>query len=76
MKKLIEMQCGNFIQIMVSYIICPDVVLSPDKFEGGPFFRIIYNAYATFFEISNKVQRANLTCDVIRKVAPFVLSKL
>ena len=24
----------------------------------------------------NKVQRADLTCDVIRKVAPFVLSKL
>ena len=38
MKKLIEMQCGDFIQIMISYIICPDVVLSPDKFEGGPFF--------------------------------------
>ena len=38
MKKLIEMQCGDFIQIMVSYIICPDVVLSPDKPKDGPFF--------------------------------------
>ena len=27
-------------------------------------------------QIVVKVQRADLTCDVIRKVAPFVLSKL
>ena len=26
--------------------------------------------------ITDKVQRADLTCDVIRKLAPFVLSKL
>ena len=28
------------------------------------------------YKVCGKVQRANLTCDVIRKVAPFVLSKV
>ena len=28
------------------------------------------------YHVSGKVQRADLTCDVIRKSAPFVLSKL
>ena len=28
------------------------------------------------FEVLSKVQRADLTCDVIKKVAPLVLSKL
>ena len=46
--------------------------------------KFIYSEKATkFCEISTnylsyvcKVQRADLTCDVIKKVAPFVLSKL
>ena len=29
-----------------------------------------------YVDAESKVQRADLTCDVIRKVAPFVLSKL
>ena len=32
--------------------------------------------YNYFMQLTFKVQRADLTCDVIRKVAPFVLSKL
>ena len=41
------------------------------------YFILIYVPYAHHhMPLLIKVQRADLTCDVIRKVAPFVLSKL
>ena len=38
--------------------------------------RLMINLEGTVYILDSKVQRAHLTCDVIRKVAPFVLSKL
>ena len=40
--------------------------------QEGILFRTQFPSLGIFI----KVQRANLTCDVIRNVAPFVLSKL
>ena len=37
---------------------------------------MIVSEKAPLLQKDLKVQRADLTCDVIRKVAPFVLSKL
>ena len=36
----------------------------------------VIDIYYIFSKKIIKVQRANLTCDVIKKLAPFVLSKL
>ena len=50
--------------------------------DESKWLKLIYSEKATkFCEIStvdftSKVQRADLTCDVIRKAARFVLSKL
>ena len=49
------------------------------KSEQNKYWIMIieYFLIVSFFVLfSGKVERADLTCDVIKKVAPFVLSKL
>ena len=68
-----SMHFEYFAQLFTILAFCRCVSYSADQIYLDPtrFKQLLNDIY-----IIIKVQRADLTCDVIRKVAPFVLSKL
>ena len=68
-----SMHFEYFAQLFTILASCRCVSCSADQIYEDPtrFKQLLNDIY-----IIIKVQRADLTCDVIRKVAPFVLSKL
>ena len=58
------------------YILCWSELSFIEFHSRSVFFWLLFWSASMYHIVASKVQRADLKCDVIKKVAPFVLSKL